>query len=164
MDPRERTEKFGIDLAADPFVPNDFEVVEHIKGPLLEWNPHRPKIELVLMPGQRKGIMTGAKIQEDLKAFEGLPVNANALDYLLLRLKEAPWVIPHEWRSVEMHKSKHILFWGTLYKFDGSLCVRSLDWNQDARDQVWRSGYCWVENHLNSQYPAAMVRIKAVSY
>jgi hypothetical protein len=36
--------------------------------------------------------------------------------------------------------------------------VRSLGWSADARVQGWTSGYCWVDNLLNSQSPAAMIR------
>ena len=53
---------YGIDLDADPvIVPSGFEVIKHIKGGFLEWNPRRPQIELYLTADQRKGI-SGSKV------------------------------------------------------------------------------------------------------
>jgi hypothetical protein len=158
----ENKKSFLIDLSADPFVvPPGFEVVEHIKGDFLNWIPNRPPIELYLTPDQRKGIVEGAKLLEDLDKYEGTMANANALDYLFEHLTAAPWIIPDDWKNVEQHRSKHILFWGTRYRHEGSLCVRTLEWNADAREQVWRTGYCWIDNRMNSQFPAAMVRKQA---
>lgn len=153
------TKTYGIDLDADPvFVPEGFEVVEHIKGGFLNWNPKRPKIELYISPSQRKGVLHGEKVCEELDEFDGIPVNANALDYFLKLLPHKPWIIPDEWKNVELHTTKYILFWGTRYRFEEGFCVRSLCWSADARAQVWKSGYCWVDHLLNSQYPAAMMR------
>jgi hypothetical protein len=159
MEIRFKAERYGIDLNADPvFIPSGFEVLEHLKEGFLEWNPIRPQIELYLAPGQSKGILDGEKVFEGLRGFEGVPVNANALDFFLSHYRQKPIIIPEEWKKLEHYKSKHILFWGTRYRFEGGICVRSLDWNADARVHEWRSGYCWVDNVLNSQYPAAMLR------
>ena len=153
------TRTFSIDLNADPvYVPEGFEVVEHLKGGILNWNPKRPKIELYLAPGQRKGVLPGEKVFEELEAFDGIPVNANALDYFINTLPHKPWIIPDDWRNVELHTTKYILFWGTRYRFEGGICVRSLCWSTDARVQGWKSGYCWVDHLMNSQTPAAMIR------
>jgi hypothetical protein len=152
------TKTYGIDLDAGPvFVPEGFEVVEHLKGGVLHWNPKRPKIELYLTPGQRKGVVHGAKVLAELEAFDGIPVNANALDYFINNVSCIPWIIPDEWKNVELHTTKYILFWGTRYRFEGGICVRSLCWSADARVQEWKSGYCWVDHLLNSQFPAAMI-------
>jgi len=62
---------------------------------------------------------------------------------------------------VESNRMKHILFWGTKYRYEEGVCVRSLDWNADARERVWRPGFCWIDNQLNSQFPAAMIRKQA---
>ena len=150
---------FGIDLDADPVnVPLGYEVVEHLKGGVLAWNPKRPAIELYLTPGQRKGVIHGEKVFEELGAYDGIPVNANALDYFITNLPHKSWIIPADWRKSDLHTTKYILFWGTRYLFEGGLCVRSLCWSADARVQGWRSGYCWIDHQLNSQYPAAMIR------
>jgi len=62
------TQTFGINLDADPvFVPEGFEVVEHIKGGFLNWNPKRPKIELYVTPNQRKGVLHGEQVFEELE-------------------------------------------------------------------------------------------------
>ena len=156
-----RLDKFGVDLNADPvFVPNGFEVVNHIKSDFLEWNPYKPQIELYLAPGQAKGTLDGNKVSDALRAYDGTPANANVLDYLLDNLAKKPWIIPEEWKTVDHHKSKHILFWGTRYRYEDGICVRTLSWSADARSQVWRQGYCWVDNLLNPQFPAAMIRRK----
>jgi hypothetical protein len=150
---------YCIDLDADPFfVPDGFEVVEHLKGGFLNWTPDRPQIELYLSADQRKGIVDGKKVFEELQKFNGTLVNANALDYLINNLLAKPWIIPADWKNVEHHTSKHILFWGTRYRFEGGICVRSLNWSADAREQVWKTGHCWIDNRLNSQFPAAVIR------
>ena len=159
MDILKRIERFGIDLDCDPvFVPEGFEVIEHLKQGYLNWNPIKPQIELCLSPGQYRGTMNATKVFEGLSEFNGSPVNANALDYLLRLYPQKPWIIPESWKTVEHYNSKHILFWGTRYKYEGGICVRTLDWSADARVQVWKSGYCWVDNILNVQYPAAILQ------
>lgn len=156
---RETAKTYGIDLDADPVhVPGGFEVVEHLKGGFLAWTPHKPQVELYLIEAQRKGIASGTKVLEELEKFEGIMVNANALDFLLDNVAHYPWIIPEEWKNVEHHHKKHILFWGTRYRYEEGICVRTLDWSADARERVWRPGYCWVDNQLNSQFPAAMIR------
>lgn len=151
--------RYRIDLNADPLsVPSGFEVVEHRKGGILHWNPYRPGIELYLTEGQRRGIVPGQDVLEELKDYEGTVVNANALDYFIAALREMPGMLPETWKCVTPYKSKHILFWGTLYRHEGQICVRSLEWNADARVQVWKAGFCWADHRLNSQFPAAMIR------
>ena len=159
----DKIKSFRINLDADPvFVPEGFEVVEHHKCGVLNWNPIRPQIELYLPPVQRKGVVDGIQVFEELKDFQGMSANANLLDYLINNVAHKPWIIPEVWKQLELHRSKHILFWGTRYRFEGGVCVRSLDWHEDAREQVWKSGYCWVDIPLNSQFPAAMIRKPAV--
>ncbi len=159
MTPDKYTSRYRIDLDADPiFVPEGFEVVEHRKGGILRWAPYRPQIELYLTAAQRKGVVSGLAVAEELAEFEGTMVNANALDYLVGGYPDAPWIIPDSWQFVEPYKSKHILFWGTQYRYEGALCVRSLDWYADARMHAWKAGFCWTDHRLNSQYPAAMIR------
>ncbi|MGD0546654.1 MAG: hypothetical protein ABR991_02360 [Terracidiphilus sp.] len=156
---REQTKTHGIDLDADPVhVPNGFEVVKHLKGGFLAWTPHRPQIELYLTEEQRKGVVEGEKVLGDLENFDGTMVNANALDFFIDHVANFSWIIPEAWKNVEQHRAKHILFWGTRYRYEGGICVRTLEWSADARERVWRSGYCWIDNRLNSQFPAAMIR------
>jgi hypothetical protein len=155
----EKARCYRIDLDADPvFVPEGFEVIEHRLGGVLEWNPKKPQIELYLTPIQRKGIADGCLVFEELKEFDGTMANANLLDFFVNNLAHKPWIMPDEWKQVELHQSKHILFWGTRYRFEGGVCVRSLEWHADAREHEWKSGYCWVDIPLNSQFPAAMIR------
>jgi hypothetical protein len=161
---RETVKTYGIDLEADPvFVPVGFEVIEHIKGGFLAWTPNKPQIELFMPEAQRKGILPGEKVLEALKAYDGSIANANVLDFLLGHAVDSPWIIPEEWKKVESNRTKHILFWGTQYRYQEGICVRTLEWNADARERVWRAGFCWVDNQLNSQFPAAMIRKQAPS-
>ncbi|MFZ1084929.1 MAG: hypothetical protein WAN35_08190 [Terracidiphilus sp.] len=156
---RETVKSYGIDLDADPVhVPAGFEVITHIRGGFLSWTPHKPQIELYLPEAQRKGIVSGEKVLEALEKFDGTIVNANALDFLIQYVADFPWIIPEEWKNVEMNRTKHILFWGTRYRYQEGICVRTLEWSADARQRVWRAGYCWIDNRLNSQFPAAMLR------
>jgi hypothetical protein len=155
---------YGIDLDADPvFVPPGFEVIEHRMGGFLHWTPKRPQIELYLSPAQRKGVVNGTDLIEELKDFDGIQVNANALDFFIGNIRENPWIIPEEWKNVEQHSYKYILFWGTRYRYEDGICVRTLEWKADARKVGWRSGYCWIDNRLNSQFPAAMMRKPAAT-
>ena len=110
---------------------------------------------MYLTETQRKGIVAGEKLFEDLEKFNGSLVNANALDFFIDHVLSFPWLIPEDWKNVEHHRTKHILFWGTRYRYEEGICVRTLDWSADARERVWRAGYCWVDNQLNSQFPAA---------
>jgi hypothetical protein len=151
-------ERCWVDLGADPtFIPEGFEVVKHLRGGFVEWHPNKSKIRLYITHGQASGTLVGEKVLAELSAYDGIPVNANALDYFLENAENRPWVIPEEWKSVEHYKSKHILFWGTIYRFEGALCVRSLNWSEDIREQHWKPGYCWLDSILNSQFPAAML-------
>jgi hypothetical protein len=159
MRSRVAVKSYGIDLDADPvFVPPGFEVVEHIRGGFLNWTPHRPQIELYLPDAQRKGVVGGHKVYEAIQNFDGTIVNANALDFLINHVGDFPWIIPDAWKNVEMSRTKHILFWGTQYRYEDGICVRTLEWSADARERVWKAGFCWIDNQLNSQFPAAMVR------
>jgi hypothetical protein len=160
----ERLMTYSIDLDADPvFVPPGFAVIEHRMGGFLRFTPKRPQIELYLSPAQRKGVVSGTDLEEELKEFDGIQVNANALDFFIDNVRDNPWIIPEEWKNVEQHSSKYILFWGTRYRYEDGICVRTLEWNADARKVGWRSGYCWIDNRLNSQFPAAMMRKPAAT-
>lgn len=153
-----KTERVGIPLDADPIrVPEGFEVIEHIHAGRLPWNPRTPQIDLFLPPMQRKKLMHGNEVAAAIAAYDGLPVNANALDYFLENAASKPWLLPEEWKFVDGHSTRHILFWGTRYRYEGGICVRSLDWNADARARSWSGGFCWVDNDLNQQFPAAML-------
>jgi hypothetical protein len=155
----QRERAYALDLDAGPvFVPEGFEVVKHIKGGILKWSPARPQIELYMPQDQRRGVVHGERVFEELEDFDGVPANANALDFFLNNFRQRPGLIPESWKKVEQHTAKHILFWGTHYRYEDSICVRTLDWSADARKQEWTAGYCWVDKLLNSQFPAAMVR------
>jgi len=132
--------KHLIDCSADPYLPNNWKVVEHRRTGQLEWDP--TKIFPYLSDQQKEGgVIRGLKLREELK---GKPVlNANVLDYLLAH----PELIPEDW------KDKAVFFWGTIYRdSDGRLCVRYLIWD----DGRWNRRYHWLDNGWNASSPAAL--------
>lgn len=132
--------KHIIDLDADPFIPDGWEVVEHQKGGQFEWDP--AKVALYLSPNQQGDkTIKGDKLRQELK---DRPVyNANQLDYLLAN----PQLIPDSW------KSKAVFFWGTIYRdSDGGLYVRYLYWGGDR----WVWGFRWLGRDWRGDDPAAV--------
>lgn len=128
-----------VDLDADPFVPDGWKVVKHVKGGQLEFDP--AKVALYLDEEQNGGVIIGHELRGKLK---GKPVfNANLLDYLLAH----PNLIPEEW------KGKAVFFWGTIYRDSvGSLCVRCLVWD----DGRWYWVYRWLDGRFDDFDPAAV--------
>lgn len=115
-----------IDCDADPFVPDGWKVVEHIKGGQFEWNP--TSVKLYLSESQKSGkSVNGNKLRKELEGQKVL--NANVLCYLLYYRD-----IPDEW------KGKKILFWGTIYRGAGGLYVLCLY----CRRGEWTWGYYWL--------------------
>ena len=131
--------KHIIDLNADPFVPDNWKVEEHIKGGLLEWHPS--KVAFYLSAQQKGGSIKGNKLRKELK---GKPVfNACLLDYLLAH----PQLIPESW------KGKYICFWGTVYRdSDGNLFVRCLYWFGGH----WCWSYYWLDDDFDDYRPALL--------
>ncbi len=132
--------KHVIDLAADPLLPNSWEVEKHIKGGQFEINP--TKIALHLDEEQQNGgSIGGNKLRNKLK---GKPVfNANLLDFYL----DHPHLIPEEWMG------KAIFFWGTIYRrSNGDLYVRCLFLDGNGCD--WRSR--WLGSDFDGSGPAAV--------
>lgn len=130
-----------IDLDADPFVPDGWQVVEHQKQGEFEWDP--AEVSLYLSNEQQGNIyIEGNKLREELKNQKVF--NTNLLDYLLSHRE----LIPEEW------KDKYILFWGTIYRHPGGfLCVRYLRWGGGRWD--WR--YRWLGLRWRSNVPAAVL-------
>jgi hypothetical protein len=131
---------FTVDLEADPFVPDGWEVVEHQKGGQIEWDP--TKVFLYLSPNQQDGkVIKGELLRAELT---GKPVfNVNMLDFLLAN----PTLIPDSW------KGKAVFFWGTIYRSsDGNLCVRYLYWHVGR----WNWDDYWLELGWYDCNPAAV--------
>ena len=129
-----------IDLDADPFIPEGWEIEEHIKGGQFEWNPVR--VARYLSEQQQGGkAIQGHKLREELK---GKPVyNVNLLDWYLKNSQ----FIPAEW------KGKWVFFWGTIYRAsDDGLCVRCLGWD----GSWWRWSYRWLDRGFRGSGPAAV--------
>lgn len=115
------TTKYVVDLDADPFLLDDWEVVEHIKGGQFEFDSTKVALYLDEAQKRRRGRISSNELRERLKVY---PVyNANLLEFYL----EHPNFIPEEWKD---HQG--ICFWGTIYaNSDGGLCVCLLAWEGD---------------------------------
>src|SRR4051812_12410257 len=85
--------KHIIDCDADPFVPEGWQVIEHIKSGQLEWNPNA--VSLYLTPHQRQyaPAIKGSELRKKLATMR--IVNANVLDYLVAH----PELILEEWKN-----------------------------------------------------------------
>lgn len=133
--------KHLIDLDADPFVPDGWQVEKHRPGGQFEWDP--AKVELYLSSEQQPGKwIRGDKLRQEL---ENRPVfNANLLDFLLAHQE----LMPEKW------KGKHMFFWGTIYRrVGGGLDVRFLCWGRQRWD--W---YChWLDGGWDVDDPAAVL-------
>lgn len=129
-----------INLDADPFTPNGWQVEQHTKGGHFKWGS--TQVKLHLSKGQKNGkYIVGNMLRDELKG--KLVLNANVLDYLL----KNPHLISEEW------KGKAVFFWGTIYRYsDGYLCVRCLDWGGDG----WGWGCGRLGNGFSDGDPAVL--------
>ncbi len=135
-----------IDLDADPFVPNNWQVEMYQKQGSFKWDPKQ--VQFYLSEPQRKEkSIEGNKLRKEL---EGKPVfNANLLDYLLAH----PHLIPEDWKQDEKGRTRYIFFWGTIYRSSGGyLFVRYLCWGGGW----WQWDYNWLGNGWDVSYPAAL--------
>ncbi len=132
--------KHLIDLDADPFVPDGWEVIEHIKGGQFVFDP--AKVTLHLDEAQKNnGVIVGNELRLKLK--DRQIYNANLLDFYL----KNPRLIPEEW------KGKAVFFWGTIYRdSDGDLCVRCLVWSGCG----WDWDFYWLGFNFRDFGPAAV--------
>lgn len=132
--------KHIIDLAADPYIPNNWKVEHHEKGVSdFEFDPTKVRLHLSKNQEGTKSV-EGHKLREEL-ANEPV-LNANLLDYLL----KNPHLIPEEW------KRKYVFFWGTIYRAsNGDLYVRALSWHGSG----WFWNYSYLGRDFDSDNPAA---------
>jgi hypothetical protein len=132
--------KHSIDCDADPFLPQGWEIEEHVRGGHFQWNAS--KVELWLAGGQKNGkVLEGNKLRKELA--KKVNFNANVLDYLLAH----PHLIPEEW------KGKAVFFWGTVYRSSGGyLYVRCLYWDGGRWDWSDR----WLDDGWDDHGPAAL--------
>lgn len=126
-----------IDCDTQVFVPDGWGVLpdseqlpNRVRG-LVKFDP--TKIELYLVDDQKSGGLIGG--HEIRKGLETKSVyTAHILDYLLEPRNQHR--IPEEW------KAKLAFFWGTIYRIDGHLYVRSLYWGGSR----WYCGRYWLGN------------------
>ncbi len=136
-----------VDCDAEPFKPKDWKVEEHKKGGQLLLN--LPKIKLHFSLNQQGGrVIEGNKLRKELVSESVL--NANVLDYLLAY----PKLIPEDWKRDANGNTRHIFFWGTIYRSShGFLCVLFLSWD----DGAWFRGSRWLESVWRGISPAAVL-------
>lgn len=94
-----------IDCDTDPYVPNNWKVVEHKKGGLFTWDETRMYLYFDEIQKGCEGVYYLSELQERMRAEQVL--NANLLDYLLTH----PELIPESWK-----REGRICFWGTIYQ------------------------------------------------
>ncbi len=143
--------KHVIDCDADPFVPKNWTVADHIKGGAIEWDKDR--ISLHVSEGQKVELweksITGEGLWQELLGLrsEYLVLNANVLDYLLAH----PGLIPKKWRDIQVH------FFGTTYvNTDNEVCVRCLHFHNGRWDDYYNFR-CLIhefgKDHYTALYP-----------
>ena len=114
--------KYRVDLRADPSVPEDYEVVEHRKGGIMDIHPRDVKPYLSERQRQHERKFTGNDLLEETHRTGKFFPNGNLLDDWILHPNHIPW---HSRKSGGFD-----IFLGTIYrsKIDGSLCVRYGEW------------------------------------
>ncbi len=96
MEKKNNSEAHVVDCNSRPFVPDGWKLERHIRnGVFIDFNPSKIK----LYP--QSGIV---KLRKEL-------ANANVLDFFLRHSH----IIPDEWKKDASGRSRHILFWGTIY-------------------------------------------------
>lgn len=103
-----------VNLDADPLVPYGWEIKEHRRmSACFEWDAS--KVAFYVSEGQKEGkSIQGTVLREEIAGIRSY--NANLLDYLLKNQSE----IPEGWKGIA------IVFWGTIYMFEGRRVVRAL--------------------------------------
>lgn len=104
-----------ITLDAVPYIPEDWELVEHVGSGTLDVTT--AKFGVYTPDAQRGNTLSGTDLRPLLVGQRLL--NANVLDFLLERENE---------RFIPDVFDFQVYFWGTVYRWkgDGSLCVRYL--------------------------------------
>jgi hypothetical protein len=138
-----------IDLDADPSVPEGWTVESHRPCGSLIWNPSKT-LRLYLSRTQVRPVK-GADLRVEIEKYP--VVNATLLDFLMARQLENPHFIPADWKYDELGRVRYIFFWGTIYRYDGGLCVRYLRWNVLR----WEQSFGWIDSQWNSQYFALLL-------
>jgi len=137
-----------VDLDAPPYVPDGWEVESHLPGsPILGFGQH---FDFYISKAQQNGSISGYELRSELASMP--VVNANVLDHLSRQLMMNPRSLSDYWKYDKLDRARHIFFWGTIYRYDGDLCVRSLHWN----GYRWESSYGWLSSQWNSYYQALL--------
>jgi hypothetical protein len=139
-----------IDCYIDPFNPrakDGWTVEEHRRTGSWAFNPKQVEF---FLPSDQMGdrYIAGNELRKKLEKKHVF--NANVLDYLIAH----PHLIPEEWKKDAEGNTRHIFFWGTIYRHpDGRQFVRYLYcWT----DGMWHWGNNWLGYTWNSSHPAAV--------
>ena len=139
-----------IDLEADPFIPEGWSVLpenrqlsSRARG---KWRFDPKKFKLYLAKAQKRSLIGGKELQQELSKTKQAVFGAPLLDWLLR--PENHKFIPEEW------KGKLVFFWGTIYRDrDGHLCVRYLYWASVG----WHWSGHWLEDGWDARDPALVL-------
>jgi hypothetical protein len=112
-----------VDLDADPFVPDGWQLVDHCRGGTFAWD--LSKIGLYLAPEQKSGSsVLGYELLEILRQGPHVPFNANLVDFILANTHLIP----------DPEIFCFSCAWGTRYKNrDGQECVRGLHYGPQEK-------------------------------
>ena len=136
------SDKYMVNLDANPLIPRGWEVESHVKGGQIKFDQNM--VDLYLPDEQNIGsCLEGNKLRERLEGKN--PYNANLLDFYLAH----PELIPESW------KDKIVFFWGTIY-YDTAiaLCVRCLNWDGFQ----WNWHFRWLDGNWVANYPSAIMK------
>jgi len=145
--------KHVVNLAGDcmpeSWKSSGWAIEKHSGDGTFELDPSR--FQLHFSPNQNDGkVIVGNKLRKELEKNKVPVLNACVLDYLIAH----PEIIPEDWKVDEKGNTRHIYFWGTVYRrAGGSLCVRCLCW----RCGVWDWDYGCLGSGWYVQDPAAIL-------
>jgi hypothetical protein len=141
---------------APPLVPDGWELESHQPTPPIK--DFRAQFKFYQAKAQRSGFIEGNELAKELQ--QQKVVNATVLDFLLRQLEYNPRFLSDRWRYDNEYHCRYIFFWGTIYRYDGDLCIRCLRWN----NVKWEWSYGWLNSQWNSYYHALVYADKSDEY
>ena len=138
--------KHIVDLDSDPWLPEGWEIEEHIQGEQFEWEASRVKLFTSRLSEPDKHYISGHNLR---KKVAGKPVfNVNLMVYLL----DNQHLIPEAW------KVKAIFFWGTILCHLGkNLYVSYMVWKETPDSGHWVEGQLSLDDVCDEYYHAAAI-------
>ena len=133
----------AVDLDADPFIPEGWELIEHERRGHVKWGECAWHLFVAENQRQDKYTVPGVELRRQLRIWD--TANANLLDFLLRNPSRIP---------TGFGRGLNIGFWGTLYhNSDGLLTIRTLRRSANK----WTEGYAFVGEWFSSSSPALIL-------